>query len=166
MKPLEALAGEFQHEAATTRKVLERLPEESYGWKPHEKSWSAAGLASHIVNIPSWIGPTLDQAELVLDPATYKPWIAASRAELLAKFDENVAAGLAAFGKYGDDVLGQMWTLKTPEKSLFTLPKAFVLRGFVFSHMIHHRGQLSVYLRMLNVPVPAIYGPSADEPWE
>jgi uncharacterized damage-inducible protein DinB len=139
MKPLEALAGEFQHEAAATRKVLERLPEESYGWKPHEKSWSAAGLASHIVNIPSWIGPTLDQAELVLDPATYKPWIAASRAELLAKFDENVAAGLAAFGKYGDDV---------------------------FSHMIHHRGQLSVYLRMLNVPVPAIYGPSADEPWE
>jgi len=163
MKMMEALAQEFEHEAATTRRVLERIPEESYGWKPHEKSWPAAGLASHTTNLAGWVEATLEQAELDLDPAAYKPWLAQSRAELLGKFDENLAASLACLRRHEDAVLGQMWTLKSCGKSLFTYPKAVILRGFVFSHLIHHRGQLSVYLRLLNVPVPSIYGPSADE---
>ena len=164
MKILQTLAEEFKHEAAITRRVLERLPEASFGWKPHEKSMPAARLASHIAEIPGWITPALDQDELVFDPATHKPWIASTSAELLAKFDGNVAAGLACMGRHPDTVLRKMWSLKSPTETFLTIPKAAVMRGFVLSHLIHHRGQLSVYLRLLNVPVPSIYGPSADEP--
>jgi uncharacterized damage-inducible protein DinB len=163
MKILDTLAEEFQHEAAITRRALERLPEASFGWKPHEKSMPAARLACHIAEIPGWIVPALDQDELVFDPATFKPWIAAGSAELLAKFDANVAAGLACFTRHEDSVLAGMWSLKSPTETFLTMPKAAVLRGFVLSHLIHHRGQMSVYLRLLNVPVPSIYGPSADE---
>ena len=163
MKILDTLAEEFQHEAAITRRALERLPEASFGWKPHEKSMTAARLACHVAEIPGWIVPALDQDELVFDPATFKPWIAAGSAELLAKFDANVAAGLACFTRHEDSVLAGMWSLKSPTETFLTMPKAAVLRGFVLSHLIHHRGQMSVYLRLLNVPVPSIYGPSADE---
>jgi len=163
MRELDILAQEFEREAAVTRQVLERLPEEHFGWKPHEKSWPAAGLASHLTNIPGWIAPCLDQPELSLDPTSRSLWMAANRADLLAKFDENVAAGLTCLRRQSDAGLGEPWTLKLSGRSVFTLPKAAVLRGFVFSHLIHHRGQLSVYLRLLNAPVPSIYGPSADE---
>ena len=163
MNMLEAMSKEFEHECAITRRVLERIPEASYGWKPHEKSWPAAGLAAHIANLAGWVVPTLDEAGLDLDPSAHGTWLPAGRADLLAKFDANAAASQECLRRHNTAVLGEMWTFTSGGKPVFTHPKVVVLRGFVFSHLIHHRGQLAVYLRLLNVPVPAIYGPSADE---
>ncbi len=157
-----ALLPEFDHEMATARTVVERVPEAKYGWKPHAKSMSAGRLASHIAEMPTWAtaGIALD----ALDLATgYKPFEAGSRAELLAAFDKNAAAARAAIAGCSDETFMKNWSLKNGDKTLMTMPKIAVVRTFVMNHTIHHRGQLSVYLRELDVPVPSIYGPSADE---
>lgn len=161
---IEMLTQEFEHECKITRRLLDRLPEDKFGWKPHEKSMSLARLSCHLTELAGWVGPSLDQDELSFDPATFKPWLAATRQEVLDVFDKNVAASLEVLKRQTDAVLGQGWTLKMVDKVMLQMPKGAVMRGFVLSHMIHHRGQLSVYLRLLNVPVPSIYGPSADEP--
>lgn len=164
MSVMKAFLMEFEMESVTTRRVLERLPAGQFGWKPHEKSMTLGQLASHTTQIPGWTAVTLAQNELLLDPANYKPWLATNPEELLARFDENVISAKEALQKTPDRVLAEIWILKSPEKTLFQAPKSAVLRGFVLNHLIHHRGQLSVYLRMLDIPVPSIYGPSADEP--
>lgn len=163
MKNIESLIREFEHEAQTTRKHLERLPEEQLEWRPHEKSFTAAGLASHISELASWTDPIVNQDGLDFDSATYKPYIATSVADLLQTFDNNVVKGRQALVGATDNTLEQRWSFKIMGRVQFEKSKADVLRDFALSHMIHHRGQLSVYLRLLNVAVPGSYGPSADE---
>jgi uncharacterized damage-inducible protein DinB len=157
--------GDLDHELVNTRRVLERLPEGQFAWKPHEKSMSLGRLASHVVHLVEWQTMTLQTQELDLGgappPRTEEP---ASREALLSTFDANVAALKDALSKATEPDLRQVWTLRMGEKVLLRLPRLAVLRTMCLSHMINHRGQLCVYLRLLGVPVPAIYGPSADEP--
>jgi len=157
-----SLLPEFDHECATTRKVLERVPDDALDWKPHEKSFSMQGLATHIVNIPTWVGTTIDEDGVDM-AGGFEPPPTGSREQLLGWFDENVATARAKIAGADDRTLMGSWSLHTGDEVHFTMPKIAVLRSFVMNHLIHHRGQLSVYLRLRDVPVPSIYGPSADE---
>lgn len=160
------LLSELEYEAAVTRKCIERFKDDQLGWKPHPKSMSAGHLISHLAEIPAWIAPTLKGTELDLSPpggTPYTPPLQASVAEVLAKFDQAVAEGKEVLAGAEDSSFGEPWSLLAGGHTIFTMPRAAVMRSFVLSHMIHHRGQLSVYLRLLDIPVPSIYGPSADE---
>ena len=163
MKLIDSLITEFDHEAQTTRKHLERLPEDKLDWRPHEKSFTAGGLAAHITEMVSWADAILNQDELDFDPASYRPYRATSVADLLKTFDDNVAKGKQALAGASDETLRQPWSFKIMGRVRFEKSKADVFRDFALSHVIHHRGQFSVYLRLLNLPVPGSYGPSADE---
>jgi len=163
MKLIDSLITEFDHEARTTRKHFERLPEDKLEWRPHEKSFTVIELAAHIAELVGWTDAILNQEGLNFDLATYKPYHAMSVADLLKTFDDNVAKSKQALAGAADDTLEQPWTFKVMDRLQFEKPKAAVLRDFALSHMIHHRGQFSVYLRLLNVPVRGSYGPSADE---
>jgi len=161
----DTILPEFDHEAAVTRTVLERVPEEKAGWKPHEKSYSIGDLAAHITNLATWARMTLQESELDLNPPGGPGWKSPtfeSTAALLRTFDENTAAARAAILATPDDEMMKPWTLKSGGHEIFTLPRTAVLRSFVFNHTVHHRGQLTVYLRLLNIPVPEVYGPTAD----
>lgn len=160
-----AMLQEFTHEAAITQRVLERLPDAHMTWKPHAKSWTLGELSSHIANIPTWTVPTVDLDELAFDPASYKSPYAGTRAEVLAAFEENVEAAKQAFGRLQDAKLMDSWALKNSATGdvFLQMPRGAVLRAMVMNHLIHHRGQLAVYLRLKDVPLPSIYGPSADE---
>jgi uncharacterized damage-inducible protein DinB len=159
----EALLAELKQEAAATRKILERVPLEKSDWKPHEKSMSLGRLASHVAELPGWVSVTLDTDELDWSKFDYKPQIAKSTEELLKILDDNVAKAEASLKNADDKKFFENWTMRNGEQLFFTLPKAAVLRTSAYSHMYHHRGQLSVYLRLLDVPLPGIYGPTADE---
>jgi uncharacterized damage-inducible protein DinB len=162
----ESLLPEFDNEMAGTRKTLERVPYEKFDWKPHEKSTAMGGLATHLSNIPTWAGYTIDQDSLDLAPGgqPMPPMeMPKSQVELLATFDDNVAKARAAIAGASDEEMFKPWTLMTNGKKILTLPKIAVLRSFVMNHLIHHRAQLGVYLRLNDIPVPSIYGPSADE---
>jgi uncharacterized damage-inducible protein DinB len=162
----ESLLPEFDHEMANTRKTLERVPEDKLDWKPHEKSMLMGGLATHLSNLPTWANYTIDQDSLDLAPEG-KPLPPAptvkSQSELLETFDSNVSKARAAIAGASDAELFKPWTLLSNGQQLLTLPKIAVLRSFVMNHTIHHRAQLGVYLRLNDIPVPSIYGPSADE---
>jgi len=161
----DALLPEFDQETATTRRLLERIPDNKFSFKPHPKSMDMASLATHLCELTNWTTETI--AKDSIDLAAYDPSqrkIAASRAELLGMFEKSVAAGRAALASAENEQLMQPWSLKSGDKVFFTMPKVVVLRTFVFNHCVHHRGQLSVYLRLNDIPVPAIYGPSADDP--
>jgi uncharacterized damage-inducible protein DinB len=163
MPLVDALLPEFDHEMTMTRKVLERVPDDRRDWKPHPKSFSLGALATHVANLPTWGSETLNRSEI--DVGGTPPLAALpSTGEILAAFDTNVAAARAALTGKTDAELAGMWSLRRSGKTLFSMPKAVVWRSFVVSHLIHHRAQLTVYLRLLDVPVPALYGPSADEP--
>lgn len=159
----EALHAEMEQEAATTRKVLERIPADKFGWKPHEKSMGMGQLASHIAEMFSWTGPTLNQPELDFSKFDYKPFEPATSEELLEYFDKNISEALDVLKNTSDETFFEPWTMRNGEQVYFTMPKAVTMRSFVMNHIVHHRGQLSVYLRLNDIPVPAIYGPSADE---
>lgn len=163
MTLIESLISEFEHEAQTTRKHLERLPEDKLDWRPHEKSFSANGLASHITESVGWTVPIFNEDEINFDPVTYKPYRATSVADLLKTFDDNVARGKQALAGTTEGSLDQSWSLKIMGQVQFAKPRVAVFRDFTLSHVIHHRGQFSVYLRLLNIAVPGSYGPSADE---
>ncbi len=166
MALIHALLPEFDNEMANTRKTLERVPEDKFGWKPHEKSTSMGNLAVHLAQLPSLGERALASDSLDVNPpggTGYKPPEVKTRAELLALFDKNVASARAAIAGASDEKLMQTWSLLNGGKVMFSLPKAAVLRGFLMNHSIHHRAQLGVYLRLNDVPVPSIYGPSADE---
>ena len=163
MNICEQLAAELQQEAKTSRKLLERVPEESFGWKPHEKSMSLGRLAAHVAELPELIIPALTQDELDFGSGDFKPFEPKTTAELLEKFDRNISAASEALQKQPDDTMGEKWKLRSGDHVLFEMPRALVVRYVGLNHVIHHRGQLSVYLRLLDVPVPSIYGPSADE---
>ena len=157
-----ALIGELQQEAAATRKILSRVPAEKFDWQPHEKSMTMKNLAAHVANMFSWVAPTLETDELDFAKGFEEP-TPANTEELLALFDENVALATAGLQRADDEIFMQNWTLRNGEEVYFTMPKIQVLRGMVFNHIVHHRGQLSVYLRMNDIAVPGVYGPSADE---
>lgn len=159
----EPLMMELQHEAESTRKMLERLPKEKLTWKPHEKSMSLGRLAMHLAEIPGWVNATLLADELDFSKMDYKMVEATSSEEAVKMFDEKLASALDVLKNTEDATMMNMWTMRDGEKIYFTMPKIAVLRSFVYSHLIHHRGQMSVYLRLLDVPVPGSYGPSADD---
>ena len=158
----EAILPEYDHEMSTTRKTLERVPDDKFSWKPHEKSMTLGRLASHIAEFPQWAITTLQTETLELDPQQ-KGYQAASRAELLEKFDKEVVQARQAIASISDEDMFKIWTLKIAGKSVFEMPRAGCLRSMVMNHMIHHRGQLGVFLRLLEIPVPGAYGPSADD---
>ena len=162
----QALLPEFDMEMANTRKTLERVPDDKFAWKPHEKSGTMGWLAAHVANLPSWPTFTIKQNSLDLAPkgsSPQPPPAPKSRQELLQLFDKNAAEGRAAIAGATDAELLQPWSLLRGGTTLMTLPRIAVLRSFVMNHLIHHRAQLGVYLRLNDVPVPALYGPSADE---
>lgn len=162
----QMLLPEFDQEAATTRKVLDRCPEDKYAWKPHEKSFSMAELATHVANVSGWVPLTMSADSFDINPPgapPYKEEPVTSRAELLKKFDENTAAARAAIASATDEQMRQPWSLLSGGETMFTMPRSAVLRSMIMNHAIHHRAQLTVYLRLNDVPVPSVYGPSADE---
>jgi len=161
-----SLLPEFDQEMANTRKALERVPDDKFGWKPHEKSMSMGGLATHLANLPSWTVYTINQDSLDLAPQggeSSRLEEKRSRREILEDFEKNAAAARDAIAGASDEEMLKPWSLLKGGVTLMTLPKIAVLRGFVMNHIIHHRGQFTVYLRLNDVPVPPIYGPSADE---
>lgn len=158
----EALLPEFDQEMGNTRKTLERVPVEKFGWKPHEKSMTMGQLAIHVATIPGWGVVAIAQDSFdVAQP--HQPPVVTTREELLTLFDKGVAEARASIASAKDEQFFKPWSLLSGGKTIFTLPRTAVLRSMVMNHLIHHRAQLGVYLRLNNVPVPAIYGPSADE---
>ena len=155
------LIQEFESEAKTTRRVLERVPSDKLAWTPHAKSMSLGRLAMHLASAPSAISgwPVTDYFEFTGDPTP----VPTCTDEIVAAHDGGVERVKENLEKIGDAGLGAAWTASAGGKTLMTMPKAAVLRALLMNHTYHHRGQLSVYLRLLDVPVPSIYGPSADE---
>lgn len=155
--------GDFEQEVATTRRVLERVPDARWDFKPHEKSMTLGQLAGHVANLLNWgIHMTAEEGVDFAAPPAVPPR-PADRAELLAAFDAAVARLHAALRGAGDEALGRSYTVRRGEQVMMAAPRAAMIRGWVLSHIIHHRGQLTVYLRLLDVPVPSVYGPTADE---
>jgi uncharacterized damage-inducible protein DinB len=162
----ETLLPEFDQEMANTRKLLERVPEDKPAWKPHEKSMTLARLAGHVAELPGWATNTIRHSTLDLTPpggSGYQPCVLTTRAKLLADFDKNVAEAREAIAGASDEHLHQVWSLIYRGRTVLSMPRAAVLRNVVMNHLIHHRAQLGVYLRMNNVAIPGMYGPSADE---
>lgn len=163
---IETFLNEFEHEAGTTRKLLERLPDDRLGFQPHPKSFTMGALATHIVNMVRWGAVTVKEDSFDVAPegaAPYKEEPLPSSAALVAQFDANLAAFREALKASSDEALAAEWKLLAGGKTVMSMPRGMVLRSMILNHHIHHRGQLSVYVRMCDVPVPAIYGPSADE---
>lgn len=161
-----ALLGELDQEMIGTRKTLERIPEDKFDWQPHPKSFTTINLATHIANMLGWGATTINEDSFDFAPEGGEPYVevpAASREELLAKFDAGLAGFRAALAGASDEAMMKDWSLLAGGKTIFTMPRVACLRGMIFNHIIHHRAQLTVYLRMNDVPVPALYGPSADE---
>jgi uncharacterized damage-inducible protein DinB len=162
----DALLPEFDQETANTRKVLERAPMEKSDWRPHEKSWDVAQLADHLQGILRWAVSVMqtDSFDVASPEAEeFRPNPTRNRDELLARFDRNQGAARAALAQASNEDLIKPWSLKNGGQTIFSMPRVAALRAFVMNHSVHHRGQLCVYLRMNGVPVPALYGPSADE---
>jgi len=157
---------ELDHEAAGTRKTLARIPEDKFDWKPHEKSYSFQEMASHIANLPHWAAMVAGESDLDIAPAGAEP-LRQEAAETVEQavqiFDRNIAAAREAIAGLSDDQMMETWTLLAGGEEIFSMPRAAVIRGFIMNHLIHHRAQLSLYLRLNDVAMPALYGPSADE---
>jgi uncharacterized damage-inducible protein DinB len=163
MNVRDAALAEFDHEMAVTRRVLERTPEAAFAWKPHEKSYSLGALASHLARLPHWGTQILERD--FYDMAAVQGGAPAKTtvAEVLAMFDGHVSEVRAALIARSDVELDKIWTLKRGGQTLMQMPKLTALRSFLVHHTIHHRGQMTVYLRLQGVPIPPIYGPTADE---
>jgi len=162
MALVDEILQELEQEARTTRRVLERVPEDQLGWKPHEKARTLGQLATHIAVVPGAIAqlataPSPVQAPQFTDP-TFK-----SRAEILAAFEQSIETAKIVLTAIDDATLASTWRLMQGERELIAIPRAAVLRTIMLNHWYHHRGELTVYLRALGVPIPSVYGPSADE---
>lgn len=159
--------GDLEQELATTRRVLERVPDEHWDWKPHAKSFNLGHLATHLATLPHWSIAILsgDEFDIATAPPRDLSTTPRDRAAVLALLDQNLAAMRAALEGLDDDALLKPWTLRRGEHVVFTLPRVAAFRTMIISHQIHHRGQMTVYLRLLDVAVPGVYGPSADEPF-
>lgn len=164
MPLIDALLPEFDREMGLTRRALDRVPDGQFEWRPHPTSVTLGHLAEHLTTMPRWatLTMTLSEFEVTTDRGPdYVP--PSTRAEVLAQFDRHLKEGRSHLLGKIDGEFNAAWKLKAGGKEIFTMPKIAVMRNFVLNHMIHHRGQLTVYLRMLGIPVPSIYGPSGDE---
>lgn len=162
----QSMLMEFDEEMKNTRKVLERVDDSQWGWKPHAKSGTVGWLASHIATMVSWIPFTLQTEELDYAPVggpSYEPPKIENRQQLLAELDKNVPEARKALANVSDADMIKDWTLLAGGHKIFTMPRAACIRSMVLNHIIHHRAQLTVYYRLLGIPVPGLYGPSADE---
>jgi uncharacterized damage-inducible protein DinB len=162
----EALLSEFDQEMTNTRKTLERVPDGKFDWKPHQKSGAMGWLAGHIASIPDWMVETIDKDGFDMAPNGVQmqpPPPPKTRKELLELFDKGVTGARKALSGASDPHLQKPWSFLNNGQVLFSMPRIACLRTWVMNHIIHHRAQLGVYLRLNNIPVPAIYGPSADE---
>jgi uncharacterized damage-inducible protein DinB len=161
---IDVLLPEYDREIGTTRRVLERIPGSVFRWKPHDRSTPMGELAAHVADLPRWIAIVMTSRTVDLssdvDPAGPR---ATSTAQLLSTFDDNEQAARVQLVGAADDILSEPWTLTRGKQDLFTMPRVVAMRHLVLNHLVHHRGQLTVYLRMQDIPIPALYGPSADE---
>jgi uncharacterized damage-inducible protein DinB len=158
----KALAAELQFEAASTKKILERVPNDKLTWKPHEKSMTLQRIASHIAELPTWVTNAIKKDGLDLG-AGFQPTLLPSAEEMVSYYEKNVQEALETLESAAPEVFDEMWTLRRGDHIIFTMPKKVVIRNMAMNHLVHHRGQLSVFLRLLDVPIPGMYGPSADE---
>ena len=158
-----AFLAELDNEAKVTRTCLERVPADKFDWKPHEKSMTFGRLASHCAEMFGWTKETLKLDVLDFATRDTTPFEPKTSEELLAFFDEHIATAKSVLGETSDETFMTEWTMRNGEQVYVTMPKVAVMRSFVLNHIIHHRGQLTVYLRLNDIPVPSIYGPSADE---
>jgi uncharacterized damage-inducible protein DinB len=162
----QSMLMEFDQEMNNTRKVLERVDDKQWNWKPHAKSGTLGWLAAHVATMPGWITMTLNTQELDYAPVggpSFEPPKIENRQQLLAELDKGVAESRAALAKVSDAEIMKDWTLLAGGQKIFTMPRVACIRGMVLNHIIHHRAQLTVYYRLLGIPVPGLYGPSADE---
>ncbi len=159
----EALLPEFDEEMKNTRKILERVPEDKLDYKPHEKSMSLGRLASHVAELPGWTANVIDREVLDMRSGQYQPFVAKSRQELLDTFDKSVSEARSRIAGLSEADLQKIWTFKFDGNPVFSMPRSQVLRSTMMNHIIHHRAQLGVYLRLNDVEIPGMYGPSADE---
>ena len=161
--PVQLLFPDLAHELATTRRVLERVPADRADWKPHAKSMSLGRLASHVAELPGFAGAIMGTDELDFAQGGYVPLPFESTAQVLAAYDERAGRMQALVADTDWDTLGREWVLRAGDRVILRSPKGALLRSFVLGHLAHHRGQLGVYLRLLDVAVPSVYGPTADE---
>ena len=163
---VEMVLPEFDQEMATTRRVLERLPNELLDWRPHAKSNTIGWNANHLAEIPGWVANVLTEASFDMNPPgghAFATPTHSSREAILAEFDHNVAQARAAIVNFNDKAINEIWSFLDNGQPLFSMPRGVVMRTFILSHTIHHRAIISVYYRLNDIPVPAIYGPSGDE---
>jgi uncharacterized damage-inducible protein DinB len=158
----QSLLPEFDEEMKNTRKLLERVPDGKFDYQPHAKSMTLGRLATHVAELPSWAAMTLGRETVEIEPG-YKPHIATDRAEVLAIFDKSVADARALIEAATDEEWNKIWTLKWGGRTIISMPRTAVVRATVMNHLIHHRAQLGVFLRLNDVEIPGMYGPSADE---
>ncbi len=161
-----SLVPEFEQESKATRKTLERVPDDKFGWKPHDKSFTMGALAAHLATIPGWGQMTLQTESFDVNPPGgpgFVPPRATNREELLAMFDKATSEFRSALESTDDAAMMKPWSLLNAGQPMFTMPRVAVIRGMIMNHIIHHRAQLGVYLRLNDIAVPAVYGPSADE---
>lgn len=163
MSTIDPILAELAHEMATTRRLLEKAPDAKFGWKPHERSMTLGRLAGHIAELPGWVGSIVDKPGFDVG-GDRTPFSPAGTAETLAAFDKHVALATQALKPLTDTALMETWRLTKQGQLILEMPRVGVVRTLLLNHLIHHRGQLSVYLRLLNVPLPSIYGPTADTP--
>lgn len=163
MKLSELLLKEIQQEAASTRRILQVVPDEHIGWKPHEKSMTLGRLASHVAELPQFVNRALESDHYDMATRTGAPIVCESTAALLEFFEERLTAAIATLQDKDNDFLQETWTFRRGEMILGQPTRYEAIRSWMMNHQIHHRGQLTVYLRLLDIPVPGIYGPSADD---
>lgn len=163
MSIANSMLSEFDYEMGNTRKTLERAPMNKSEWKPDPKSMSLGQLAGHIAEMVGWGAAILQTPSMDMDPAQHKPFVPASKEQLLSEYDKNLKTLRSALSSASDESMMQTWTLKIGGSVLFSMPRVACMRSMIMNHLIHHRAQLTVYYRMNGVPVPALYGPSADE---
>ncbi|MFL5808562.1 MAG: DinB family protein [Flavisolibacter sp.] len=159
----ESIIKELEHEAAQTRKMLQRVPMDQKDWKPHEKSMTLGRLATHVAELPRWITMTLNSEELDLLKPNWKTNKPTTTDELVALHDDSTREAVEALRNATDETMMNKWSLRRGDAVFFTMPRLSVIRTMSMNHILHHRGQLSVFLRLLNIPVPGMYGPSADD---
>jgi uncharacterized damage-inducible protein DinB len=162
----QSMLPEFDQEMQNTRKTLERVPDDKWNWKPHDKSGTLGWLAGHVGTVPEWITMTINTEELDYAPVSgpaFEPPKIGNRKEVLAAFDKGAAEARTALAGVSDADLMKGWKLLAGGQEIFTMPRIACIRGMCMNHMIHHRAQLTVYYRLLGIPVPGLYGPSADE---
>ncbi len=160
----ENLLAEIQNEAKSTRKLLEHIPDESLKWQPHEKSMTLDRLGSHVAELFGWVSLIMDSDELDFAKFDYKPPVIRNNKDIIDIFETGLKKAIESLEKVNDEDFKKMWTMKNGDITYFSQPKELTIRSFALSHLYHHRGQLTVYLRLLNVPVTNVYGPTADYP--